>query len=418
MGEVPLSPERAEGPRGNNLPAYVANGVVGLRVREIAVLPGTSIVNGVVGLHQEQPVEAAICVPYPLAADVGIGEGWLSEQPWSTSDLEQRYDFGTGELFSSFVFHVDDVAVRTEVVTFASRNDPALVLQQVRLVSDRPCTIRVRAMVATSNARGRTAEREVGKSAQPADGALLWIPEGELSSCGIACYSRCVTPKSEAELRHRHGSGALTTEYRIALKPGKGARLEQITALVPSVSHRRPKQEAIRRLAAGIKLGFEKLRAHNRESWSSLWMGRIKVDGASTEHQRLIDAGFFYLNSSAHLSSPSATSMFGLANWPDYDHYYGQVMWDVDAFCVPPLLLLQPGAGQSMLDFRAAHIDTARAYAKLDGHKGLRFPWQAAPLSGEEACPDAGDAATNAAHVSLHVARAFALHADVTCNNR
>jgi len=160
--------------------------------------------------------------------------------------------------------------------------------------------------------------------------------------------------------------------------------------------------------------GFDTLRARNREAWDDLWMGRIVVHGAAPEHQALIDAAFFYLNSSTHAASLSATSMFGLATWHDYHHYYGHVMWDVDAFCLPPLIFSQPDAALTMLNFRTRGLEAARGNARLSGRSGVQFPWEAAPLSGQEAAPGAGDAAAHEDHGSLHTARAFALYADAT----
>lgn len=414
----PFSPDPVDGVRGNDLPAYVANGLVGLRVREIPALPGSAIINGVVGLHVEEAIEAAVPIPYPLAMDIGIGETWLTEQPWLTGDATQRYDFTAGELTSGFTFHVGEVALRVEVLTFASRSDPALVLQSMEVTADRPCTIRVRAGIAPTGARGRADERKVGVPTAPGGGGMLWVPEGELSSCGIAFHSECRGGTDEPQFRERHGSGSLTAEYSVELTRGRPVRLNQMAALVPSIVHHRPLEEAVRRLAKGTELGFDRLRDLNRESWQQLWQSRIVVDGASAEHQRLIDAGFFYLNSSAHQSSPAATSMFGLASWPNYNYYYGHVMWDIDAFCIPPLLLIQPTAARSLLGFRARHVNAARMYAMLDNKDGLRFPWEAAPRSGEEATPGPGSGAAHAAHVTLHVARAFALHAETVRDMR
>ena len=412
MGWEPLSPNPVDGFRGDDLPAYVANGLVGLRVREIPMLPGSAIVNGVAGVHVEKPVEAAVPVPYPLAADMGIGETWLTEQPWLISHARQRYDFAAAELFSGFTFHVGEFALRVEVLTFASRSDPALVLQRIELTADSACTVRLRAGIATGGSRGQADERKVGEQAALGEGAMLWVPDGAFTCCGIAFHSECADAKDAPCFREKHGSGSLMAEYSVDLRRGKTVRLEQIAALVPSLVHHRPMDEAVRRLAKGTELGFDQLRKLNRESWRELWQSRIVVDGASADHQRLIDAGFFYLNSSAHRSSPAATSMFGLASWPNYNYYFGHVMWDIDAFCVPPLLLVQPTAARSLLGFRARHMDAARMYAMLDNKDGLRFPWEAAPRSGEEATPGPGSGAAHAAHVTLHVARAFALQAE------
>ena len=43
--------------------------------------------------------------------------------------------------------------------------------------------------------------------------------------------------------------------------------------------------------------------------------------------------------------------MFGLSYWPDYHYYRGHVMWDIEAFALPPLLLTDPDAARSLLDF-------------------------------------------------------------------
>jgi hypothetical protein len=212
------------------------NGLIGLRVREVPLLPGATILNGA-GLHRDNPVEAAIPVPYPLAGDVGIAEAWLSEQPWSISDMEQRYDFYHGELSSRFSFHQGELTLKVEVLTFASRSDPALVLQEVGLSANKPCQIRVRAAIATKNVRGHAEERETGVKAEKHDGAMLWIPKGGMSCCGIAFHSQCAAASGEPEFRERHGSGPLVTEYKVDLKPGKAAHLEQIAGLIPSVAH-------------------------------------------------------------------------------------------------------------------------------------------------------------------------------------
>ena len=139
-------------------------------------------------------------------------------------------------------------------------------------------------------------------------------------------------------------SGPLVSGYSLRARAGRPVRLRQMTAMGPSVMHDRPDEEAARRVARGKSTGFDELSRRNRALWADLWKGRIVVRGASTEHQALIDAAFFYLNSSSHPASPAATSIFGLATWHDYSYYFGHVMWDIDAFCLPPLVLSQPEA--------------------------------------------------------------------------
>jgi trehalose/maltose hydrolase-like predicted phosphorylase len=140
--------------------------------------------------------------------------------------------------------------------------------------------------------------------------------------------------------------------------------------------------------------------------------------GAEKHWQAMADAAFFYLMSSAHSSSPSSTSMFGLATWHDYHYYFGHVMWDIETFCVPPLVFLQPDAAESILDYRFRNLESARSNARLMGRRGLQFPWESAPSSGQEAAPLPGSAAWREDHASLDIARAFALCSDVMGDDR
>jgi trehalose/maltose hydrolase-like predicted phosphorylase len=413
----PLNPPPHTGPRDGELPAYVGNGLVGLRVREVPLVPGLAIVSGVAGEHPERRIEAAAPVPYPLAGDIALNGVRLSDQPWAVADLGQEYDFGTAELTSRFSFTVKDRSARIVTTTFASRTEAALVLQELRVEVDGPCELILEARVETAHLRGRIARRRThtpGEDEPACDGSLLWRPDGDLSSCGVALHSELIGPEAERSVSNWDLEGPLATLYKLQARPARPIVLRQIAALMPSVVHQRPDEEAVRRVGRGKKDGFEAVRDRNREAWRELWEGRIVVHGASEKHQALIDAAFFYLNASVHPASPSATSIFGLATWHDYHYYYGHVMWDVDAFCVPPLILFQPKAAGAVLAFRTHGRGAAGSNAHLSGCDGLKYPWEAGPVTAQEATPGDGAGASHEDHGSLHVARAFSLYADIT----
>ncbi|HYD11899.1 MAG TPA: hypothetical protein VEC11_03530 [Allosphingosinicella sp.] len=408
---------RHEGARDGELPTYVSNGVIGLRVREVPLISGMATVSGVSGEHPDLRIEASATAPYPLAGDVAVNGVWLGDQPWTIHDLVQTYDFETGELTSSFRFEAGGVSARIQVLTFASRTAASLVLQESTIRTDKACELTFRAIVDTAHIRGRIRDRGTatpGEEKPACDAWLLWETEGGLSTCGVAHLSEAVGLEAHSHVSSFDRTGPLMTEYRGRVRAGRPVRLRQLAALVPSVLHRRPHEEAVRRAARGHKTGFDTLRERNRAAWAELWKARIVVRGASARHQELIDAAFYYLNASVNEASPAATSIFGLATWHDYHYYYGHVMWDIDAFCVPPLLLVQPEAAKAILDFRARGRAAARQHARLSGRRGLQFPWEAAPTSGEEATPGSGGGAAHEDHISLHVARAFSLYADIS----
>jgi trehalose/maltose hydrolase-like predicted phosphorylase len=175
-----------------------------------------------------------------------------------------------------------------------------------------------------------------------------------------------------------------------------------------------PDFQAARLFALARKRGFEPIRAENRALWKDLWKGRIRLVGANPHWQALADAAVFYLLSSTHVASPASTSIFGLATWHDYHYYYGHVMWDIETFVVPVLTLLQPHVAAGLLDYRSRNLVSAAANARLNGRRGLQFPWESAPSSGQEAAPLPGSASWFEDHVSLDVARAFAIYAHIS----
>jgi hypothetical protein len=89
-------------------------------------------------------------------------------------------------------------------------------------------------------------------------------------------------------------------------------------------------------------------------------------------------------------------------------------MWDIETFSLPPLLFLQPEAVTALLHYRLRSLEGAHSNAQCMGRRGIQFPWESAPTSGEEAAPSPGTAAWHEDHVSLDVALAFARYVHVT----
>lgn len=413
----PINPETIRGSGRRELPAYVSNGLIGLRVRELPLTSGMTLISGYSGQHYERQVEAAAVAPYPVAGDIALNGVWLSDVPQQAENLEQDYDFSSGELTTRFDFRAGERLAKVEVVTFCSRHDPTLVCQEVAVNVDGACGLGLRAIVDASGADGRALRhsRVTPGEVQPAtDGTLLWEAAGALSTCGVALVTEVLGAGDAAPALPPLRDHRLVSEYAVRARAGRTVRLRQIASVIPSAMHAMPDQQAARLAAKARFDGFDAIRKENRAVWAELWKGRIRVEGASVRWQGLIDAAFFYLNSSVHASAPASTSIFGLATWHDYHYYFGHVMWDIEAFALPPLCVLQPEAGRTLLDYRSDKLPAAKRNAQILGRRGLQFPWESAPGSGEEAAPVPGTAAWHEDHVSLDVARAFALYADTT----
>ena len=411
----PLNPSIVKGSGGKALPAYLANGVVGLRVRDNPLAAGMALLCGYSGLHPEKKLEAAAVAPYPLAANLCINGVWLSDLPHLLTAIDQAYDFSNGELLSHVRFAADGVVAEMEILTFCCRHQPSLVVQEIAIVCDQACDLKLQALIDIGGIHGRLKARSMktpGGGEGDFDGSLLWESEGGFATCGLALVTELRgTEDAAVEAPGGGDRSPLVTQYGFRARAGKTYRLIQTASLVPSVMHKQPDRQAERLLAFGRHQGFEKLRAANRAEWKELWKGRILLHGAERRWQELADSAFYYLNASVHASSSASTSMFGLATWHDYHYYYGHVMWDIETFSMPPLDLLQPEASRALLEYRVRALDGARRNAQCFGRRGLQFPWESAPTTGEEAAPSPGTSAWHEDHVSPDVALAFIRHA-------
>jgi trehalose/maltose hydrolase-like predicted phosphorylase len=390
--------------------------VLGLRVGRVPPLPGVAILNGFAGIDPDTGVEGFARVPYPLAGELEMEGRTLSETPEYAQLLEQTYDFSCGELRTRYRLDAGDVTGILEVLTLCSRTMPMVVLQEVVVQVERACDIRLEGGVDHTGVLGTFRDRRAtprgGGDDMTIDGSLLWESHGGLSRCGIAYVTELggndATPEKSSS-----DAAPLMTRYAFRARSGRRYRLRQIAALVGDATHDQPDLQAVRLAYSARERGFDRLREENRRRWEELWRGRVNLVGAPARWQAMADAAFFYLHTSVHPSSPASTSIFGLSYWPNYHYYRGHVMWDIDVFCVPPLILTQPDAARTLLEFRADRAPYARHNASMNGYRGLQFPWESTLRSGAEAAPGEGAAAAHEHHISPDIAFAFSqyLHA-------
>jgi hypothetical protein len=183
--EGPISPPPVTGGAGRELPAYLSNGVVGLKIRDNPLSPGMTLLSGFSGEHPERKIEAAAFAPYPIAGDVGIDGVWMSEAPQSVRIVDQACDFSAGELTTRLQFEVNDHRARITVMAFCSRDQPTIVCQEISIKVDTACDIRIRAKIDLSSLEGRALRynRDTPGEVKPScDGWLLWESAGAMST--------------------------------------------------------------------------------------------------------------------------------------------------------------------------------------------------------------------------------------------
>jgi protein-glucosylgalactosylhydroxylysine glucosidase len=412
----PLSPAPVRDYRPEFIPAYIANGIVGLRCRRIPFRDGIAMVNGFAGLDPVDHLEGFARVPFPLAGDVSINDIRLTKAPERVRFIEQRYDFSVAELTTILEFEIDDITARIETIQFCSHTQPTVVAQEIRVSVDRPAQIAIAVGVDPAGVpgSGEFQDKPAGKDTEERpDGILIWTAPGDLTQCGIAYHAEVVgTTEAERSALPRDEPGMMSTTYTFRARRDRSYRVRQLTSLVPSLVHPHPADHASRLLAFAMRKGWEEVRREQAKAWQELWRSRIVLDGAPRRWQAITDASLFYLQTSVHPSSVASTSLFGLAFWPNYHYYHGHVMWDIETFALPPLLLMDPLSARSILDYRFRHLEAARVNARLGGWQGAQYPWESCPIHGEEVTP--GATAPTKGHASLDVGIAFTNYVHAT----
>jgi trehalose/maltose hydrolase-like predicted phosphorylase len=398
------------------LPPYVSNGVIGIRYPGLPHLPGTTMVNGFAGINPDDGVEGFARAPFAIATDIQVDGVWASNAPEWTRLVRQRYDFATGELHTRWTLRVEGTTATVDSLIFCPRSVPALAACEVTVRVDRAADIAVAAGIDPADVPGRSDAHAQPQDQGPnegVDGRLRWHPPGDISTLGMA-YATSFRGDASAkrETATRDERGWFSTTYKWRARADRAYRLSHISASVPSLSHAQPDEQAGRLAALAAQYGFDRLRAENRSIWNDLWKGRVTIDGADARWQAITDASTYYLLSSVHASSLASTSLFGLAYWPNYHYYHGHVMWDIETFSVPPLLLLQPEAARALLDYRSRHLSAAHHNASLHGWLGAMYPWESCPVHGDEVTPGARPYTED--HVSFDIALAFASFIHVT----
>jgi trehalose/maltose hydrolase-like predicted phosphorylase len=418
MASGPISPPVLRRYDPAFIPAYVSNGLIGMRVGKIPQLEGVAILGGLAAIHPVDKVEGFARAPYPVGGDIEVNGNKLSDQPERARFISQEYDFSCGELRTRYHFVTPEVTAAVEVTTFCSRTHPNVVVQETRITVDRACDLGVSAKIEHRGIDGSLVKREMmvpGAEKVIIDGTLLWETHGGRSRCGVAYVTDLITAEDIDVSRNGDSETApLSTTYQVRARSGRRYVLHQYVGLIPSDFHSEPHLQAGRMASMAAQLGFETLRKDNRRVWADLWKGRVVLVGADRRWQELADAAFYYLHCSAHRSSLFSTSMFGLAFWPNYHYYRGQVMWDIEGFAFLPLLFTDPGAAEALLSYRYDHLAAAERNAAMNGYGGVQFPWASTPLHGEEGIRTDAPLVFFEQHVSLPVALAFARYVHAT----
>ncbi len=347
-------------------PAYLSNGLIGIRPGANPLLTAKTVVSGFVRDFTWEPFESLAPAPYPLQTDIRVGKISMLEHPELVTVNSQTLDMSCGELKTQMVFQPNEkTSLKIEVLQFLSRSTPSLVLQELHIT-----------------------------------------PSSDLEFEIISKIDK-IKP-----VRNQLGIAVVEpTEQKFNTKAGKTAKFTTMVAMVSETYHPEPQLQAQRMAGWANMLGFEQLRERNKNAWDELWKSRIKVYG-DPDAQRALDVAFFYIHSSAHASNICGIPPFGFSRAVGY---FGHVFWDMDQWIFHSVLPVSPDAARAMIVFRYNGLENAKKVARLFGFKGAQYPWEAG-TDGREVTPSEAHTGWAEHHVNTCVALAAWEYAIATEN--
>ena len=142
-----------------------------------------------------------------------------------------------------------------------------------------------------------------------------------------------------------------------------------------------PWNESIRQLVYIDRISVDEVLAGHWADWEELWRGDIEIEG-DPEAQEAVRLALFSLYGSCREGSGLSIPPMGLSS----QGYNGHIFWDAEMWMFPPLLLMNHGLAESMIDYRLDRLQAARMRAMASGYDGAMFPWESDEF-GQESTP-------------------------------
>ena len=169
--------------------------------------------------------------------------------------------------------------------------------------------------------------------------------------------------------------------FTVSLKKGETYSFALAGAICSKRDFIDPYNESERQITYAIHEGADRLMAFHCQLWNELWQGDIRIEG-DDDAQRAVRFALFNLYSFGREGTGLSISPMGLSS----QGYNGHIFWDTELWMYPPILLLNQGIAESMVNYRTNRLAAACKRAITHGYRGAMFPWESDD-AGEESTP-------------------------------
>lgn len=360
-----------------------ANGMLGLVSAKAPLRVSDTVLNGVYDDYGRGRVSNILRVFNFANMELQIdGEQVTAE---NIRNMQQELDMRRAVMTSRFDF--GDKA-RVSYSVRALRQLPYTSLIELEIEALEPLTIRPSSIIEAPEHL-----RDVRQTYAEIDRPHVRVPlltsvadspteKHEVAASSSFLFSEDARGETPPRLTHEEWDhGRHLVQFSRPLEAGERYRFSVVSSVIASEHVSDPRNEAERLSIFAMLEGRDRLVARHEAAWVELWESDIIIEG-NPQDQRDVRSALYHLYSFAREGTAYSLSPMGLSGLG----YNGHVFWDTELWMYPPLLLLQPDIARSLLDYRFARMEAARAKAFAHGFDGVMFPWESND-TGEESTP-------------------------------
>ena len=197
----------------------------------------------------------------------------------------------------------------------------------------------------------------------------------------VSASSMFMFDGKEPQVRRIKTEGRDGMWFSATLKKGQPYRFALVGAVCSTQDFHDPVNESKRLATFAYKSSIDYLLENHRSAWEKLWESDVIIEG-DPESQLDIRHALYQLYSITRDNCPVGIAPMGLSSAGYNGHYF----WDTELWMYPPVLVMNPDAGRSLVDYRVNCLPQAGKNALNHGYKGAQYPWEA-DMSGEECTP-------------------------------
>lgn len=354
--------------------APVANGVIGILPWKEPFSIRHVILNHVFDINEKRGVSRVLKGINPFIIEMDIDNQAVTEN--NISNWKQVINMKKASHTTSFTV-AGKAEIKYSVYALRNLSYSGLITVEIKALSDININTANR-MDVPGDYKNISYAYKPFKAGEKKVDILQTRAESENGRQKVSASSLFIYPEDKFELANADNK---KTTISTRLKKGETISFSLVGSICSTRDFADPFSESERQVIYAAHESVNALLEAHYKLWDDLWQGDIIIEG-DKKSQEIVRSALYNLYSYCRAGSNLSISPMGLSS----QGYNGHIFWDSEIWMFPPMLFLNQGIAESMVNYRTDRLEAAEKKALAYGYNGAMFPWESDD-DGEEATP-------------------------------